>query len=185
MLKIAITGSLSSGKSTVSKIISKKGYPVFDADVEVKNFYKNNNNIKAIRNKFRIKGNKNIKVLIKEKLQKKLIKLKDIEKMIHPYVRKNMRKFVKKNTNKNVLVFEIPLLVESKLTKFFDITIFVHSPKKVRIKRFVKKGGDYKIFSLLDKRQMDYKIKSKFCQHVIVNNSSINVLKRKVYNIIE
>ena len=36
MLKIAITGSLSSGKSTVSKIISKKRYPVFDADVEVK-----------------------------------------------------------------------------------------------------------------------------------------------------
>ena len=36
MLKIAITGSLSSGKSTVSKIISKKKYPVFDADVEVK-----------------------------------------------------------------------------------------------------------------------------------------------------
>ena len=82
-------------------------------------------------------------------------------------------------------MFEIPLLVESKLTKFFDITIFVHSPKKDRIKRFVKKGGDYKIFSLLDKRQMDHKIKSKFCQHVIVNNSSINVLKRKVYNIIE
>ena len=59
--------------------------------------------------------------------------------MIHPYVRKNMRKFAKKNSNKNVLVFEIPLLVESKLTKFFDITIFVHSPKKDRIKRFVKK----------------------------------------------
>ena len=50
MLKIAITGSLSSGKSTVSKIISKKRYPVFDADVEVKNFYKDYNNIKAIRN---------------------------------------------------------------------------------------------------------------------------------------
>ena len=71
MLKIAITGSLSSGKSTVSKIISKKRYPVFDADVEVKNFYKDYNNIKAIRKKFRIKGNKNIKSLIKEKLQKK------------------------------------------------------------------------------------------------------------------
>ena len=68
MLKIAITGSLSSGKSTVSKIISKKRYPVFDADVEVKNFYKDYNNIKAIRNKFRIKDNKNIKTIIKEKL---------------------------------------------------------------------------------------------------------------------
>ena len=76
-------------------------------------------------------------------------------------------------------------MVESKLTKFFDITIFVHSPKKIRIKRFVKKGGNVKIFSLLDKRQMDYKIKSKHCQHVIVNDSSIKVLKKKVSNIID
>ena len=80
MLKIAITGSLSSGKSTVSKIISKKRYPVFDADVEVKNFYKDYNNIKAIRNKFRIKDSKNIKTLIKEKYEKKQLSLKILKK---------------------------------------------------------------------------------------------------------
>ena len=55
MIRIGILGDIGSGKSYVANSL---GYPVFDADVEVKNFYKDYNNIKAIRKKFRIKGNK-------------------------------------------------------------------------------------------------------------------------------
>ncbi len=40
MIKIGITGSLASGKSTVAKLISRNKYPVFDADNTVKNLYK-------------------------------------------------------------------------------------------------------------------------------------------------
>ena len=41
MIKIGITGSMSSGKSTVAKIISRRVYPLFSADAEVKKFYNN------------------------------------------------------------------------------------------------------------------------------------------------
>ena len=40
MIKIGITGSLGSGKSTVSKLISEKKYPLFSADKAVKEVYK-------------------------------------------------------------------------------------------------------------------------------------------------
>ena len=39
MIKIGITGSLASGKSTVAKIIASKKYPLFDADKVVKQIY--------------------------------------------------------------------------------------------------------------------------------------------------
>ena len=39
MIKIGITGSLSSGKTTVSKMISRKKYPLFSADKSVLNLY--------------------------------------------------------------------------------------------------------------------------------------------------
>ena len=40
MIKIGITGSLASGKSTVAEIISEKKYPIFNADSIVKRLYK-------------------------------------------------------------------------------------------------------------------------------------------------
>ena len=41
MKKIAITGSLSSGKTTASKILAAKRGPLFSADAVVKKLYKN------------------------------------------------------------------------------------------------------------------------------------------------
>ena len=43
MKKIGITGSLSSGKTTASKILSYRKGPLFSADNEVKKIYKKNN----------------------------------------------------------------------------------------------------------------------------------------------
>ena len=39
MIKIAITGSLASGKTTVAKLMSGNRYPIFSADKTVKNLY--------------------------------------------------------------------------------------------------------------------------------------------------
>ena len=42
MIKIGITGSLASGKTTASKIISAGRGPLFNADIVVKKLYKKN-----------------------------------------------------------------------------------------------------------------------------------------------
>ena len=41
MIKIGLTGSIASGKTTASKIISRKRGPLFSADDVVKKLYKN------------------------------------------------------------------------------------------------------------------------------------------------
>ena len=41
MIKIGITGSLASGKTTASKILSLKKGPLFSADKAVKELYQN------------------------------------------------------------------------------------------------------------------------------------------------
>ena len=48
MIKIGITGSLASGKTTASQILSYRRGPLFSADKAVKQIYKNNVNIKWI-----------------------------------------------------------------------------------------------------------------------------------------
>ena len=46
MIKIGITGSLSSGKSAVAKLMSRNKYPLFDADKAVVSLYKKKDFIK-------------------------------------------------------------------------------------------------------------------------------------------
>ena len=184
MIKIGITGSLASGKTTASKILSNKRGPLFSADVEVKKLYKNKNFKSLISKKFRIKDN-NIKKSLIKLIFKNRENLKKLEKIIHPLVRKKMREFSSKNKNKKIIFYEIPLLIESKLMKFFDILIFIKSNKKLRMKRFNSKRGNKKLFNLLNKKQMSDRKKTKYCDYIIVNNKNLNILKKKLLTIIK
>ena len=42
MIKIGVTGSIASGKTTVARMLSRRKYPLFDADREVGKIYKKN-----------------------------------------------------------------------------------------------------------------------------------------------
>ena len=46
-------------------------------------------------------------------------------------------------------------------------------------------GGSEKWFNFLDKKHIKDSKKVKFCDHVVVNNKSLNVLKKKLLNIIK
>ncbi len=183
MIKIGITGSLASGKSTVAKTMSSKKYPLFDADKSVKKIYQSNVFKSKIYKKFKLKNKKNIKNKIKKIISSDNKSLRDLEKIIHPIVRRDIKKFTKKNKRKKYLVFEIPLLIESKLMKNYDKIIFVNSKKNLRLKRYLKKGKSKRVFNLLNKRQLPPSKKIKFCDYVINNNGSLKLLKKNIKNI--
>ena len=184
MTKIGITGSLASGKTTASNILSHKRGPLFSADKIVKKLYRTI--------KFKKKLAKEFNLVLNSKTKEKLIHLlinnhntiKKLEKIIHPLVRKEMLKFLKRNKNKKLSFFEIPLLVESKLNRYFDIIIFIKAEKKVRLKRYQKKTGNKKLFNILNNHQIKDNKKAKLCDHIVVNNKSLKVLKKNLLNII-
>ena len=146
MKKIGITGSLASGKTTASKILSSGRGPLFSADLIVKKLYQNKNFIKFLSKKLKVNYDKNFKKKLINILIKNQINLKKIEKIIHPLVRKEMMKFTKKNKNSPMVFYEIPLLIESKLNKKFDVIIFIKAKKAIRFKRFKAKAGSKKLF---------------------------------------
>ena len=103
MIKIGLTGSIASGKTTASQIIANKRGPLFSADNIVKNLYRKKNFKKVVIRKLKlnIKFNSDLKNAIKIKILKKKGTLKKLEKIIHPIVRNEMIAFSKKNKNKN------------------------------------------------------------------------------------
>ena len=95
-----------------------------------------------------------------------------------------MKEFARKKRKKKIIFFEIPLLIESNLMNFFDFIILVVSPRKNRLNRYIKNGGKKTNVQSLDKNQMSPKKKIKYCDYLIVNNKSKNILKQKVHDII-
>ena len=185
MKKIGITGSLASGKTTASKILARGKYPLFNADNEVKKLYRNKNFKDLVSNKFNIKKTQIIKKILKKKILNNKSNLNRLEKIIHPFVRKEMHKFEFRNKKKRFVFFEIPLLVESKLMKKFDIVIFVKANKSLRFKRFISKGGNKKLFQILNKKQLSDKKKEKHCDYVVVNEKNKIILKKRLLDILK
>ena len=133
MKSIGITGSIASGKSTVAKLMAGKKYPLFSADQIVTNLYKNKKFIQKLIKKFNLNKNENIKEQIKFKLKENKNNFKKLEKTIHPLVRRKMRSFLKKRNK--LVIFEIPLLLESKLGKNFNTLVYVGAKKTSKTKK--------------------------------------------------
>ena len=80
MKKIGITGSLASGKTTASKILSSGKGPLFSADRVVKELYSKNYFNKIIRKRFNIGTTKNIKRILKNKILKDRSNIEKLER---------------------------------------------------------------------------------------------------------
>ncbi len=184
MIKIGITGSLASGKTTASKILKHKRGPLFSADKIVKELYKKNNFKKILSKKFNVKNNNLFKKNLKKIILADIKNIKKLEKIIHPQVRIEMKKFTKKYENKKLLFYEIPLLIESKLMKYFNLIIFIKAKRSLRLKRFKSKKGDEKLFDLLNKKQLNDNKKIRYSNYVVVNEKNLKILKKNLLDII-
>ena len=87
MIKIGITGSLASGKSTVAGLMSLNRHPIFNADKSVKAFYKKRIFITKVKKKFNFKNTNNLKKKVKNLIKKDKKALKQLELILHPLVK--------------------------------------------------------------------------------------------------
>ncbi len=181
MIKIGIVGDIGAGKTFIAR---QFGYPVFDADKQVSKIYKENNNcFKKLKKKlpnfiksFPIKKKELKKAVLNNKKN-----LKKIENIVHPEVQKYMKKFIKLNKNKKILIFDIPLLIENKIyNKKKMVLVFVDAKKKDINKKLRKrKNYDEKIIKKLRKFQLPLEIKKKKSNYLIKNDfKSLNLRKR-------
>ena len=109
MIIVSLVGDIGSGKTYVSRLFKA---PYFSADTEVKKLYDTN---KKCFNVLKKKFPKFIKTFpIKKKELSNLIRyktsyLKKISLIVHPFVRKKLKIFLKKNSHKKIVVLDIPL----------------------------------------------------------------------------
>ena len=181
MIRIGIIGDIGSGKSYVAKQFS---FPVFNADIEVNKIYKKNRKCfkklkKTFPNhifSFPIKKKELLRAVLENKNN-----VKKINKIVHPEVRLKMKKFLKKNKKKSVVVLDIPLLLEEKINKKRDILLFVEAKKKDINKRLKKRHNfNPKIIKKLRKLQLPLETKKKRSNFIIKNTFKSMFVKKNV-----
>ena len=190
MIKIGILGDIGSGKSFVSK---QFGLPIFNADKEVKNIYNNDRScfiklrkkLPKFINSFPIKKKNLIKAILSN-----IKNLREINKIIHPIVRKKMNKFFLRNFNQKAVILDIPLLLENKINTKSYILIFVDAKKK-NIEKKLKKRKYYNrnLLNKLRKIQISLNSKKKLSNFIIENNfkskpvkNRVKIIKKKILN---
>ena len=181
MIKIGILGDIGSGKSFVAK---QFGFPVFDADNEVRKIYRKDKKcyikLKKAIPEYILTFPINKKEIVTSILsnQKNLKKIIDI---VHPIVRSRMNKFIIKNKKKKIIVLDVPLLLENKIEKKNNILVFVDAKKKEIIKNLKKrKNYNLKIIKILKKFQLPLDYKKKKSDFVIKNNFKMQPVKKSV-----
>ena len=184
MIRIAILGDIGAGKSFVSKQFN---CPLFNADKEVAEIYKNDRScyqkIKKALPKYIISDHLDKKFLLKAVLDSKN-NLKKISKIVHPIVRNRMNKFLIKNKTKKLVVLDIPLYLENKLNKKGDVLIFVEAKRK-DIKKRLKKREYFneKLNRNLKSFQLPLTKKKKLSNFVIKNTFNVTKIKNDVKNL--
>ena len=181
MIKIGILGDIGSGKSFVSK---QFGLPIFNADKEVKKIYNNDRScfiklrkkLPKFINSFPIKKKNLIKAILSN-----IKNLREINKIIHPMIRKKMNKFFLKNHSQKAVILDIPLLLENKINTKSYILIFVDAKEK-NIEKNLKKRKHYnrKLLNKLRKIQISLKSKRKLSNFIIENNFKSKPVKNRV-----
>lgn len=144
MIRVALTGSIGTGKSTVAKMFEAAGVPVFDADAVVRRLQAPGGGlVERIGELF--PGTVRCGTLDRECLAHIVLadrdKLAALERVVHPAVREARDEFVAEHQDSPVLVFEIPLLFETGGEKEFDKVVVVSAPPDVQRARVLLRTG--------------------------------------------
>lgn len=188
---LGLTGSIGSGKSTVSNFFLEMGFKIFDADIIAKNILNSEKIKKEIQKEFGEKyidsnGNINTKKL-KEEVFNNKERLKKLNSLIHPKVRERFEELRDEYKNKNeIIVFDVPLLFEAEYEELCDQIIVVDIDPQIQIERIkLRDNLDEDLIKKIINSQMSREEKLSKAHIVIENNGTVELLKDKVKNVIE
>ena len=189
MLVVALTGGIGSGKSTVARNFAELGALVVDADQLARMVIERGTEgfaevLLRFGEEIILNGDIDRKKLAEIVFSDEVAR-KDLEAIIHPRVQALFAEAVADLDHDDILIYEIPLLVETGAAEKFDFVITVESDIELRKARLLKKGL---YISQIEKRiasQASESSREAVADAVIRNDGDEDALLRKVENLWE
>ncbi len=189
MLVVALTGGIGSGKSTVSEFFARLGALVIDADQLARMAIERGTDgfadvLLRFGEEIIVNGDIDRKKLAEIVFSDEKAR-KDLEAIIHPRIQAIFAEAVADLDHDDILIYEIPLLVETGAAEKFDFVITVESNIELRKARLLKKGL---YISQIEKRiasQASEGARESIADAVIRNDGDEDSLLRTVENLWE
>ena len=188
MIRIALTGSIGMGKSTVAKMFERAGIPVFDADSVVRELQGPGGGlVEKIGALF--PGCVRCGTLDRDCLAEIVLadweKLSALEQIVHPAVRDAREAFVLEHAEAPALLFEIPLLFETGGEGEFDKVVVVSAPAEIQRARVLERTGmsAAKLDSILARQIPDAEKRAR-ADFVVETGSDLSTTEGQVRDII-
>ena len=175
MLKVAIVGNIASGKTTVEKIIEEKGFKVYDTDKIAHDILAFNEDV---LNSFGTNDRKELAKIVFSNPEK----LKQLEEIIHPLVKKELLKIFESDLK--IVFISVPQLFEAGFDTMFDKIIYITADENIRKERLIKRNSftPEEAQKRMDAQSENNK-KEKAC-FVLENNSTIETLHNNLNKIL-
>lgn len=180
---IGLTGGISTGKSTVAKMLEQQGLSVIDADHLVKSIYKMDETKKYVqKNHPEVIVNQEINFkALREKVFKDAKVKQDIEAFIYQRLPEAFMAAYKALPSPALVVYDVPLLFEKKMEGMFDVTVLVYAPRNIQKARLMVRDGHLEdMADVILKQQMDIEEKKEKAGFVINNKTSMEDLSTEV-----
>jgi dephospho-CoA kinase len=187
MIKVAITGGIGVGKSTVSNIFKSLGVPIFNSDSSARDAER----FAGIQSEFkRILGDD---IFVNGRLDRPRMrsiifndkeKLKEINSVVIPYIIEDFEDFCNTNKDQPYIILESAILFETGSDKRFDFIITVTADEDVKIERAIERDSVSKDV-VMDKINNQYSDEYKLhhSNFEIKNNSEFVDLEEQVLDI--
>ncbi|WP_333908723.1 dephospho-CoA kinase [Marinigracilibium pacificum] len=181
---IGVTGGIGAGKSTVCKVFSALGVPVYDADSRAKLLLANDEELKvkiieAFGEESYLPNGLPNRSYLAEKVFSDEGNINLINSLVHPAVGKDFENWVSQNNDHKYLIKEAALLFEAGSYKALDQVIHVSVPKEIRLNRVLLRDSQRskeQVLAIMDKQWGEGK-KKKLADLVVYNDNEQSVLE--------
>lgn len=188
--RIALTGGIGSGKSTVTSKFRKLGVPVIDSDIISRDILKPDKPyLKKIIHEFGNDFLTNKGTLDRKKLRSIIFNddamKQKLENILHPAIYQEIEEQVHKIDYPYCLIV-IPLLIETNATDRFDRILVVNTTESLQVERASHRDKtSIKDIEKIIKHQASYEQRLKYADDIIDNSLTIEELNDSVLKLHE
>lgn len=189
MLKLGLTGSIATGKSTVLKAFADLGVPTFSSDEAVHELYRGAAvaPVEAAFPGVSVDG-----AIDRDKLSRQLIghpqRLRQLEAIVHPLVRTRIRSFLSEAAarGETMAVVDIPLLFENGVDWGLDaIIVTVVDEAEQRRRALARPGMTVEKLDAILARQLPQAEKVKRATYIIDTSDTIEATRQTVAKLVQ